>query len=212
MVGENWWSARPVAYHSKKFDPAQQNYSVHDQELLAVIEGLRRFENRLIGREVIVCCDNGSLSKFMTGKELPRGRASRWCSYLSQCVIHLEHIEGRHNVLADALSRQYDEDSAERAPEEYADVDKKFEEDFELNQVTLRSRKKAKPEDAASEPAIPVEARVDIDARSRPVRRRTARSRRTPSSVLRTTEQQRHGRKLNSQPLSLIKNIGKSFC
>ncbi|SGY15130.1 BQ5605_C013g07258 [Microbotryum silenes-dioicae] len=38
LVGENWWNAKPVGFHSRKFSPAEFNYSTPDQELQAFYE------------------------------------------------------------------------------------------------------------------------------------------------------------------------------
>ena len=38
---------RPVAYHSRKFTSAEKNYTVREQECLAIVDCLRKFEHYL---------------------------------------------------------------------------------------------------------------------------------------------------------------------
>ena len=44
-------SYRPVAYYSRKLRPAEKNYSVTDQESLAVIESLKHFRFMVFGNK-----------------------------------------------------------------------------------------------------------------------------------------------------------------
>lgn len=45
---EDVW--RPVAFHSRKFGPAEVNYSTTDRELLGIVDCLRSFRPYLLGR------------------------------------------------------------------------------------------------------------------------------------------------------------------
>jgi hypothetical protein len=47
--GEDVNTAKVIAFWSAKFSHAQQNYPVHDRELLAIVESLKRFQYILIG-------------------------------------------------------------------------------------------------------------------------------------------------------------------
>jgi hypothetical protein len=42
---ENAW--QPLAFFSKKLNPAQQNYSAYDRELLVIYEGVKHFRHML---------------------------------------------------------------------------------------------------------------------------------------------------------------------
>ncbi|SCZ91572.1 BZ3500_MvSof-1268-A1-R1_Chr1-2g01497 [Microbotryum saponariae] len=80
---------RPVAFFSRKMTPAEQNYEIHDKELLAIFT------------------DHNALQYFQTTKVLTR-RQARW----SETVNHLNYIikyrPGAQNNKADALSRRPD--------------------------------------------------------------------------------------------------------
>jgi hypothetical protein len=47
--GPDVHTADIVGFWSGKFNSAQQNYPVHEQELLAIVESLKRFRHLLIG-------------------------------------------------------------------------------------------------------------------------------------------------------------------
>ena len=39
----------PVAFHSRKLNPAERNYEIHDKELLAIVEAFREWKRYLAG-------------------------------------------------------------------------------------------------------------------------------------------------------------------
>ena len=52
---------RPVAYHSRWFSAAEENYSATDCELLAIVDSLRHFRHYLCGLQFIVRTDHAAL-------------------------------------------------------------------------------------------------------------------------------------------------------
>ena len=61
---------RPVAYHSRKFGPAEVNYSTTDRELLGIVDCLRSFRPYLLGRSFRLCTDHKPLVYYF-GKLTP---------------------------------------------------------------------------------------------------------------------------------------------
>ena len=59
--GKDWKLARVITFWSGKFNPAQQNYPVHEQELLAIIESLKRFCGMLHGAWFQINTDHRTL-------------------------------------------------------------------------------------------------------------------------------------------------------
>ncbi|KEP44919.1 putative Pol polyprotein/retrotransposon, partial [Rhizoctonia solani 123E] len=102
--GKEWRSLRPAGFHSRKFTPAQMSYRTHEQELLAIIEGLLKWEDKLLGRRFRVLTDHNSLKWLKTQPDLSR-RQVRWLEYLSRFDFDIEYIPGASNEIADALSR-----------------------------------------------------------------------------------------------------------
>lgn len=108
--GEELPKSKVVAFWSGKFNPAQQNYPVHELELLAIVESLKRFRGMLHGTKFRICTDHKALQYFMTQKNLS-SRQSRWLDVLNEFDFEIFYIPGKTNVLADALSRLYSEDA-----------------------------------------------------------------------------------------------------
>ncbi|CDF39331.1 unnamed protein product [Chondrus crispus] len=78
-------ACRPVAYASRKLNPAEQGYSTHERELLAIIYALHTRRPYLHGSKFKIMNDHHPLKYLDTQKT------------------------GKSNVVADALSRQYKE-------------------------------------------------------------------------------------------------------
>jgi hypothetical protein len=98
---------RPVLFYSRKLLPAEMNYTTADKELLAIVQTLKKFCHYLQGTKypVIVRSDHRNPRTFMTTKEL-NARQARWAEELSAYDFRMEHIKGKENVMADALSRR----------------------------------------------------------------------------------------------------------
>ena len=119
-----WQTMRPAGFHSRKFTPAQVNYPTHEQEILAIIETLIKYEDKLLGRNFMVVTDYRSLEFFKTQGELSR-RQVRWSEYLGQYDFRFHYISGKTNVVSDVLSRYHEEDGPHDvvADRNYVDAD-----------------------------------------------------------------------------------------
>jgi len=100
---------RLVACYARKLTKAEQNYDVHDRELLAIVEALQRWRSYLAGaaQQTIVKSDHKNLQYFMTTKKL-NGRQARWAEVLAEYDFTIQHCKGKDNSWADALSRRPD--------------------------------------------------------------------------------------------------------
>jgi len=63
-------AARPAPFHSRKLTPSQSNYPTHQQETLAIIEGMKAFAPHFLHRQFTVVTAHASLTKLMTQKNL----------------------------------------------------------------------------------------------------------------------------------------------
>lgn len=99
----------PIAFYSRQFTQAERNYDVHDRELLAVVTAFKQWRHYLEGakHEITVRSDHHNLKYFTTTKELT-GRQIRWAEHLSRFNFKIQHIKGKDNIMADALSRRPD--------------------------------------------------------------------------------------------------------
>src|SRR5438876_11900549 len=64
----------PVAFWSRKMIPAEHNYEMHDQELLAIVMCFKQWCHYFEGSQHPICMltDHANLRAFMTMKELSR--------------------------------------------------------------------------------------------------------------------------------------------
>jgi hypothetical protein len=123
--GDDIATAKIAAFWSGKFNNAQQNYPVHDRELLAIVESLKRFRHLLTGVRFRIVTDHKPLEFFNTQKLLSP-RQLRWLDLLSSFDYTIFYIPGETNIVADALSRIYSDEplGIVRAESEYIhDVD-----------------------------------------------------------------------------------------
>ena len=96
----------PLAFFSKKFTPAQINYSTYDRELTAMFEAVRYFRPFVEGRDFGIVTDHKPLVyAFMQKTDEASPRQARQLSYIAQFSTRIEHVAGADNVVADALSR-----------------------------------------------------------------------------------------------------------
>ena len=118
--GKEWKTAKIAAFYSAKLNPAQQNYPVHEIEMLAGIETMLRHADILQGAKFKWLTDHKGLIYLLNQKNLS-GRQARWLEKISSFTFEVVYIAGSENVVADALSRIYSNDSAgtERARSEF---------------------------------------------------------------------------------------------
>lgn len=102
--GPNWDTARPAAFYSRSFIPAEHNYDVFDKEALSVIAALKKFRRWLVGTQFTLCTDHKSLV-YWREKEVKNLRQSRWKQLLADYDFEIQHVPGIVNQAADALSR-----------------------------------------------------------------------------------------------------------
>ncbi|KAG9222581.1 hypothetical protein CCMSSC00406_0000541 [Pleurotus cornucopiae] len=124
--GKEWRTARVAAFFSAKLNPAQQNYPVHEIEMLAGLESMLRHRDILQGVHFRWLTDHKGLVHLLNQPNLS-GRQARWLEKMSEFDFTPVYIPGTENVLSDALSRIYANDApgTERAASEFV----KFDED-----------------------------------------------------------------------------------
>jgi len=103
LINSQWC---PIAFFSKKLQPAETRYSTFDRELLAIYLAIKHFLHFIEGRTFHVITDHKPLTFTLSShsdKYTPR--QIRHLDYISQFTNDIRHVKGTDNVVADALSR-----------------------------------------------------------------------------------------------------------
>ena len=104
QVGERW---QPLAFFSRKFSTAESRYSTFDRELLAVHTAIRHFRYFLEGREFTVYTDHHPLTSAIRKISDPHSpRQQRHLAAIAEFTTNIQHVAGKSNFVADALSRE----------------------------------------------------------------------------------------------------------
>ncbi len=107
---------RPLAFASRLMTPSELNYSITEQECLALLWSMIRFRKYIWGCEIHVVTDHHALCWLLSKKDLA-GRLARWALLLQEHNLRIVHKSGKLHTDADALSR-YPVDKPENIDDE----------------------------------------------------------------------------------------------
>jgi hypothetical protein len=96
---------RVISFASCCLNAAETRYCTTKRELLATVFALKYWRHFLLGRRVIIRCDNAALSFLLRGKNLTN-QLDRYLNFLAIMIIRIEYYRGKSNLLADFLSRR----------------------------------------------------------------------------------------------------------
>jgi hypothetical protein len=95
---------KPVDFLSRALSNAESRYHSNELECLALVWALKKFRCYVYGRPFTVRTDNSAVKWLRDKKEL-LGKFSRWILSIQEYDFKIEHVKGKNNVVADALSR-----------------------------------------------------------------------------------------------------------
>lgn len=96
---------QPIAYMSRTYSTAQRKWPAVQGELNGIIMALRYFKHYIYGNPVIIHTDHKPLVYLLKKKE-HHLNLTRWSIELMQYDnLQIEHVDGKRNTVADALSR-----------------------------------------------------------------------------------------------------------
>ena len=93
-----------IAFTSKTFKSAENNYYTTEKELLSIVRCLEKFRIYILGQPLTVITDNKALT-FMHKCHLNNSRITRWILSIQEYKFDIVHCNGKDNVIADILSR-----------------------------------------------------------------------------------------------------------
>ena len=97
---------RPIAFFSEKLNDAKLKYSTYDKEFYAIIRALQHWGHYLFPKEFILYSDHEALKYLNSQQKISRRHAS-WIESLQAYPFLIKHKSGKHNSVADALSRRH---------------------------------------------------------------------------------------------------------
>ena len=99
----------PVVFLSKSLSPIEQNYEIHNKEILAIVRALEEWRHFLEGAEhqFKIWMDHKNLEYFMTAKKL-NWRQARWSLLLVRFNFIMHHRPGKTMGKSDVLSQRVD--------------------------------------------------------------------------------------------------------
>lgn len=103
------------AYASRPTNTYEKNYSAFELEALSIVFSLQKFQAYLEHRHFELHTDNNALNWLLNH---PRqiGKIGRWLTLINSFQFTVYHIKGKENVVADCLSRLFEE-SDDRDPQ-----------------------------------------------------------------------------------------------
>ncbi|GBM85298.1 Transposon Ty3-I Gag-Pol polyprotein, partial [Araneus ventricosus] len=126
--GDSW---KPLGFFSRKLSTAEQKYSAYDRELLAIFASIKYFRYLLEGTKFTILTDHKPITYAFSQKiEKLSPRQINHLNFIAQFTVDIKHINGKDNVVADALSLI---ESISTSPLAYEDIARSQQDDEELD-------------------------------------------------------------------------------
>ena len=93
-----------ISFNARVLNKHEKNYSTTKKELLAIIYGLKEFNDYIYGRKITIYTDHKALVYLKTQKNL-NSMLNNWLEILNSYNYDIIHLPGIHNILPDCLSR-----------------------------------------------------------------------------------------------------------
>lgn len=100
----------PVAYASRTLTGSELQYNVFRKEFLACLFGCEKFRPYLGDRTFTLRTDCQAIT-YVMNSDKTTGQLARWKLRLSEFPCEVEHCRGTQNIVADTLSRMFNENN-----------------------------------------------------------------------------------------------------
>ncbi|GFU73226.1 uncharacterized protein TNCV_493511 [Trichonephila clavipes] len=96
---------KPLSFFSRKLTDAQKRYSTYDRELLAAYSSVKYFKH--FWKEEISQSSPTISHEFMhfARNWIKPPLVNRHLEYIAQFTVDVQHVPGKDNIIADALSQ-----------------------------------------------------------------------------------------------------------
>lgn len=98
-----------IAFGGRSLSPCERKWSTSEQEMLAILEGIRAYRIYLSDKKFTIYTDHKAL-KYVMDQKRSTGRLARWAMEIQGYQFEIIHKPGKSNQVADALSRRHYED------------------------------------------------------------------------------------------------------
>ena len=95
----------PLAFYSRKLSSAEKNYSAFDRELLAAYSAILHFRHFVEAKPFTIYTDHKPLVFALTNTAERSPRQACHLSFIAEFTTDIQYIKGKHNKVADTLSR-----------------------------------------------------------------------------------------------------------
>ncbi|GBG76649.1 hypothetical protein CBR_g22865 [Chara braunii] len=103
--GVDW---HPIEYFSKKVSAMHSIDDAWKKELLAFVHALKRWRHFLLSRRQFQWVTDSNPLVFYKTQDMVNSTIARWMAFINQFDLFPDHIPGKSNRFADALSRRPD--------------------------------------------------------------------------------------------------------
>ena len=108
-----------IRFGAKVLSDRQRKYAQVKRELWGIVSAVKADRDYLIGTEVIIETDCLPILGMISGCATPDIAMLRWIAYIKSLNPEIRHVAGKHNVVADMLSRaRYGNEEESRSDEE----------------------------------------------------------------------------------------------
>ena len=95
----------PLAFFSRKLSTTEKKYSAFDRELLSAYQAVKHFRHYIEAKPFTLYTDHKPLTYALASTAERSPRQARHLSFIAEFTSDIQYIRGKHNVVADALSR-----------------------------------------------------------------------------------------------------------